>query len=115
MAKHFWLTFHDETKPKKKQFLGGCWVTITAQQAQAEKAELPMQSHADAPWVAAAARMAHQQGCNPGGSVAVLEVSSRAIREGFFKYKNRNQLYSPAEIDAIERRITKELRREEVC
>lgn len=76
-SKVFWLSFCDPEKPAGTQFLGGCVLEVTAEEAQAVRAEVrrrfPM-ALPDAEWFAAATRKARELGCNPGGEVAFAEL-----------------------------------------
>jgi len=62
----FWLSFAD---PQTGAFLGVAIVQVDEDDAQAARDRLPPASKPGAEWLIAAAQLAWDMGCNPGGEV----------------------------------------------
>ena len=102
-VKIFWLSFCDTAKKKGDQFLGGCVVEVTDEEAREALTELVLRfpDHREgAEWIAAATRKASRTGCNPGGEVAGYDITDGSPST-LARYQ-RNRLYSRAEIEAID-------------
>lgn len=103
VTKTFWLSFCDPDKPKGEQFLGAAVVDVTDEMAAEALIDVilrfPMAMD-EAEWPAAATREAHRTGCNPGGEVAITEITE-APPDILAAYP-RNQLLSRAEIEALD-------------
>ena len=76
---YYWLSFCDSDRPEGQHFLGGCIV-------EAWNAE-------------DAVREAWAQNCNPGGEVAIIEVTPQ-YEANVAKF-TINHLYTRAEIEAM--------------
>jgi hypothetical protein len=71
----YWLSFCDGSRAEGAQFLGVVVVDVTEAEAAAALADIDRECPGhrdDGGWIAAAARKAHAQGCNPGGDVAAV-------------------------------------------
>jgi len=76
-TKTFWLSFCDGERPKGEQFLGGCLVDVTEDDAAEALLFIQQQfpnAQPGSEWIGAASRKAHQLGCNPGGEMVSIEI-----------------------------------------
>lgn len=104
--KTFWLSFCDSDRPKGQQFLGACVLDVADSEAESMLSDLTARfpnHQPGAEWIAAALKKAWALGCNPGGEVATSDVTA-ADPKALAHYE-RGQLYSRAEIDAIDAEI----------
>ncbi len=76
---YYWLSFVDDTRPEGDRFVGGCIVVASS--------------------AAGAVMEARAQDCNPGGEVAIVEITPE-YEHNVARYK-LNHLYSKAEIQAM--------------
>jgi hypothetical protein len=76
---YYWLSFVDNDRPQGQRFLGGCLVEATSAQDAVLEA-----------WA---------QQCNPGGEVAMVEITPE-YEANIAKFQ-LNHLYSKAEIAAM--------------
>ena len=79
MARTFWLSFCDGSKPKGSQFLGACIVDVSDQDAREALGIIALKfpnAMPDSEWVGAASRKAHTLGCNPGGEMMSVEIDA---------------------------------------
>ena len=92
MTRSYWLSFCDNDRPEGERFLGVAIVDVTDADAAAAKAIIDQRfpHHApDAEWIAAASRKAWQEGCNPGGEMATMEITDLPVPEGVECPRNR--------------------------
>lgn len=90
----YWLSFASE-----QGFLGACVVDVTEEQAAQVLKDVPeIYDKEEGPWVVAAARVAHREGCNPGGEVAAWRFDD--VKTGVDYPKN--VLMSRADIERLE-------------
>lgn len=102
-AKVFWLSFCDSALPKGSQFIGGCVVKVTAEEADEAAFDVMLQfpfAQPDAEWIAAACKKAHQLGCNPGGEMASIEIDADNPMLAHYTF---GVLMDKATIEAIDR------------
>lgn len=95
----YWLSFCDPDRPAGEQFLGVAIIDVTAAQAAAARVVIDHQfpAHADgAEWIAAATRLAHEMGCNPGG-----EIGAAAFPDPVPAALPRGQLLQRGELAAL--------------
>jgi len=71
VVRSYGLLFVD---PATGQYLGGCVLDVTVEQAADELPSLPPTAMPGAEWLAAAVRRAWAVGANPGGQVAIAEL-----------------------------------------
>jgi hypothetical protein len=76
---YYWLSFVDDARPEGDRFLGGCLVEASSSEEAVVEA-----------W---------QQQCNPGGEVAMVEITP-PYEANVAKFQ-LNHLYSKAEIVAM--------------
>lgn len=77
---YYWLSFVDDALPKGQRFLGGCLVQAGSATAALIKA--------------------HAMKINPGGEVAIVEITDR-YEPNVARFQ-LNHLYSRAEIEAMD-------------
>lgn len=106
----WWLSFCDAERPEGTQFLGAAIVDVTAADAEAaapiltiRRAEhgLPPSDDPEAPWMAAAIRLSHARGCNPGGEVGAIRIDRAPAFKQHDALLPRDRLLSRAELDAL--------------
>ena len=81
----FWMSFCDGDKPKGEQFLGVSIVPVTADDVAAIMPDLMVRFPNYLPggeWLAAASRLAHERGCNPGGEVQSVVLEGHPLPDG---------------------------------
>jgi hypothetical protein len=77
---YYWLSFVDDDLPKGQRFLGGCLVQAGSTTAALIKA--------------------HAMEINPGGEVAIVEITPKYVANTA-KFQT-NHLYSKAELEAMD-------------
>lgn len=94
----YWLTFCDNSRPKGSKFLGVCLIDVDATAAAAAKQILVTLFPQHAPgaeWIAAATRIAHAYGCNPGGEIGSMEIPTTFVGP-------RNKLMQRPELEQLD-------------
>ena len=101
MTQLLWLSFTDPDRPEGEQHLGCCLVEIDADDHDTARAEVAANlTHAKpgTELIWAAVRKAHEMACNPGGEVAICDVTE-TDNQALLALR-RHRLYSRQELEA---------------
>lgn len=112
MTQTWWLSFCDSDRPTGEQFLGVAIIDVTDEDAADNRDEVdrrraqfnqppPGEDEEYVYYLAAAIRMAHLLGCNPGGEVAGVRLDDEAHFADMDASCPRNRLLLRPELEAL--------------